>query len=52
MNLDIFRLWTKVRLGFDSERAATLTEYVLILALIAIFVVTIVELAGGAAHPR
>ena len=46
MDLNI-KPWIKARLGIDSERAATMVEYVLILALIAIFVITIVELVGG-----
>jgi Flp pilus assembly pilin Flp len=51
MDLNI-KSWINARLGIDSERAATMVEYVLILTLIAIFVITIVELVGGSVHPR
>ena len=46
MDLNIFKTWLKARLGIQSERGATMVEYVLILALIAIFVIGIVGLLG------
>jgi pilus assembly protein Flp/PilA len=46
MDLNIFKTWLKARLGMQSERGATMVEYVLILALIAIFVIAVVGLLG------
>jgi Flp pilus assembly pilin Flp len=46
MDLNIFKTWIMARFHIDSERGATMVEYVLILALIAIFVITIVGLLG------
>ena len=46
MNLDMFRTWLQARFNVQSERGATMVEYVLILALIAILVIGIVSLLG------
>ena len=46
MNLDMFRTWLQARFNVQSERGATMVEYVLILALIAILVIGVVSLLG------
>ncbi len=46
MNFSILKTWLQARLNLDSDRGATMVEYVLILALIAIFVIAIVTLLG------
>jgi Flp pilus assembly pilin Flp len=46
MDLSIFKTWVMARLPIDSERAATMVEYVLILVLIAIVVIAIVTAFG------
>jgi Flp pilus assembly pilin Flp len=46
MNFAILKTWLTARLHIDSERGATMVEYVLILALIAIFVIAIVTQLG------
>jgi pilus assembly protein Flp/PilA len=46
MDLNIFKTWVMARLHIDSERGATMVEYVLILALIAIVVIAIVTALG------
>jgi Flp pilus assembly pilin Flp len=46
MDLFLVKTWLKARLGMDAERGATMVEYVLILALIAIVVIGIVAALG------
>ena len=46
MDLNIFKTWLKARLHVETERGATMVEYVLILALIAILVIGIVAVLG------
>ena len=46
MNLTMLKTWLMARLHVDSERGATMVEYVLILALIAIFVIAVVTQLG------
>jgi Flp pilus assembly pilin Flp len=46
MNFEILKTWLTARLHVDTERGATMVEYVLILALIAIFVIAIVTALG------
>ena len=46
MNLTLLKTWLAARLNLDSDRGATMVEYVLILALIAIFVIAIVTALG------
>jgi Flp pilus assembly pilin Flp len=47
MDLFLVKTWLKARLGVDAERGATMVEYVLILALIAILVIGVVALLGS-----
>ena len=47
MDLFLVKTWLKARLNVDSERGATMVEYVLILALIAILVIGVVAALGG-----
>jgi Flp pilus assembly pilin Flp len=47
MDLFLVKTWLKARFGTDSERGATMVEYVLILALIAILVIGVVALLGN-----
>jgi len=47
VDLFVLKTWLKVHLGVDAERGATMVEYVLILALIAILVIGIVALLGS-----
>jgi len=46
MDLNIFKTWLKARLNVKTERGATMVEYVLILALIAIVVIGVVTALG------
>ena len=46
MDLNILKTWFMARFHINSERGATMVEYVLILALIAIVVITVVGLLG------
>ena len=46
MDLFLVKTWLKARLGVDTERGATMVEYVLILALIAILVIGVVAALG------
>ena len=46
MDLFLVKTWLKARLGVDAERGATMVEYVLILALIAILVIGVVALSA------
>ena len=46
MNYTILKSWLTARLHVESERGATMVEYVLILALIAIFVIAVVTALG------
>jgi pilus assembly protein Flp/PilA len=46
MNYNILKTWIIARLHVDSERGATMVEYVLILALIAILVIAVVTALG------
>ena len=45
MNLYVFKTWLKARFA-DTDRGATMVEYVLILALIAILVIGVVLALG------
>ena len=47
MDLFVLKSWLKARMNVDSERGATMVEYVLILALIAILVIGVVAALGG-----
>ena len=46
MDLFLVKTWLKARLDVDTERGATMVEYVLILALIAILVIGVVAALG------
>ena len=46
MDLFLIKTWLKARFT-DTERGATMVEYVLILALIAILVIGVVAALGG-----
>ena len=46
MNLFLLKAWLKARFT-ETERGATMVEYVLILALIAILVIGVVAALGG-----
>jgi Flp pilus assembly pilin Flp len=46
MDLYVFKTWLKARFT-DTERGATMVEYILILALIAILVIGVVAALGG-----
>jgi len=46
MDLNILKTWFMARFHINSERGATMVEYVLILALIAIVVIVIVTALG------
>ena len=46
MNLYVFKTWLKARFS-NTERGATMVEYILILALIAILVIGVVAALGG-----
>ncbi len=46
MNLTVLKTWLMARMHVDTERGATMVEYVLILALIAIFVIAVVTALG------
>jgi pilus assembly protein Flp/PilA len=46
MDLFLVKTWLKARLNVDTERGATMVEYVLILALIAILVIGVVAALG------
>jgi pilus assembly protein Flp/PilA len=52
MDLFVFKTWLKARLGVNSERGATMVEYVLILALIAIVVIAVVAALGKAVSTK
>jgi pilus assembly protein Flp/PilA len=52
MNLTILKTWLTARLHIDSERGATMVEYVLILALIAIVVIAVVTALGGSVSKK
>jgi Flp pilus assembly pilin Flp len=45
MNFTVLKAWLTART--ETERGATMVEYVLILALIAIFVIAVVTALGG-----
>ncbi len=47
MDLFLVKTWLKARFNMGSERGATMVEYVLILALIAILVIGVVALLGN-----
>ena len=47
MDLFLVKTWLKARLNVDTERGATMVEYILILALIAILVIGVVAALGG-----
>ena len=47
MDLFLVKTWLKARFNMDTERGATMVEYVLILALIAILVIGVVAALGG-----
>src|SRR5262245_52860985 len=46
MDLYVFKTWLKARFA-NTERGATMVEYILILALIAILVIGVVAALGG-----
>ena len=46
MDLFVLKSWLKARMNVDTERGATMVEYVLILALIAILVIGVVAALG------
>ena len=46
MDLFVFKTWLKARFA-ATERGATMVEYILILALIAILVIGVVAALGG-----
>ncbi len=52
MDLFLLKTWLKARLGAGSERGATMVEYVLILALIAIVVIAVVAALGQAVSTK
>jgi Flp pilus assembly pilin Flp len=52
MNLFLVRTWLKARFGADSERGATMVEYVLILALIAILVIGVAAALGNSVSSK
>ncbi len=47
MDLTVFRAWIQAKLYLKDERGATLVEYVLLLAFIAIVVFVAVKVLGG-----
>ena len=49
MDRSTLKAWLTARLHINSERGATMVEYVLILALIAILVIAIVTAFGRSA---
>ena len=51
MNLFLIKTWLKARFT-DTERGATMVEYVLILALIAILVIGVVAALGGSVSSK
>jgi len=51
MNLFLVKTWLKARFT-DTERGATMVEYVLILALIAILVIGIVAALGNSVSSK
>ena len=52
MDLFVFKTWLKARMHVDTERGATMVEYVLILALIAILVIGVVAALGGSVSKK
>jgi pilus assembly protein Flp/PilA len=52
MNLAFLKTWLTARLHIDTERGATMVEYVLILALIAIVVIAVVTALGGSVSSK
>jgi pilus assembly protein Flp/PilA len=52
MNLTILKTWLTARLHVDTERGATMVEYVLILALIAILVIGVVTALGNSVSTK
>jgi pilus assembly protein Flp/PilA len=52
MNLFVLKTWLKARMNVDTERGATMVEYVLILALIAILVIGVVAALGGSVSKK
>ena len=52
MNLFLVKTWLQARFGSDSERGATMVEYVLILALIAILVIGVVAALGNSVSSK
>ena len=51
MDLFLIKTWLKARFA-DTERGATMVEYVLILALIAILVIGVVAALGGSVSSK
>jgi Flp pilus assembly pilin Flp len=51
MDLFLIKTWLKARFT-DTERGATMVEYVLILALIAILVIGVVAALGGSVSSK
>jgi len=52
MELSVFKAWIMAKLHINSERGANMVEYVLILTLIALVVITVVTLLGGRVSTR
>ena len=52
MNFNLIKSWLTARLHIDSERGATMVEYVLILALIAILVIAVVTALGNSVSSK
>ena len=52
MDLFLVKTWLKARFDVDTERGATMVEYVLILALIAILVIGVVAALGGSGEQQ
>ena len=52
MNFTVLKTWLTARLHIDTERGATMVEYVLILALIAILVIGVVTALGGSVSSK
>ncbi len=52
MNIFVLKTWLEARFELGSERGATMVEYVLILALIAIVVIAVVAALGNAVSTK
>ena len=52
MDLFLVKTWLRARFGADTERGATMVEYVLILALIEILVIGVVAALGNSVSSK